>query len=104
MPLPRFEKLEPKRQDGILNAARKEFAAHGFDGASYNRIIELAGISKGAMYYYFADKDDLFRTVIDDASERLINALHVPRVIPADAESFWRECEAVYLRAFRNSG
>ena len=33
--------------------------------SAYNRIIERAGISKGAMYYYFADKQDLFATVLN---------------------------------------
>ena len=98
MPLPRFHKLEPERRQAILDAASEEFAANGFEGASYNRIIAGAGISKGAMYYYFADKDDLFRTVLDESSQRLIEALKVPKVIPADRDAYWNECEAVYHR------
>ena len=98
MPLPRFHKLEPERRRSILEAASEEFATNGFEGASYNRIIEGAGISKGAMYYYFADKDDLFRTVLDESSRRLIEALRVPKVIPADRDAYWSECEAVYHR------
>ncbi len=98
MPLPRFQKLEIERRDGILDAATREFAKHGFDGASYNQIIEEAGISKGAMYYYFADKDDLFRTVIDETSRRLVEALEIPTMLPADAATFWLECEAIYGR------
>lgn len=98
MPLPRFHKLEPERRQAILDAASEEFAANGFEGASYNRIIDGAGISKGAMYYYFADKDDLFRTVLDESSRRLIEALKVPKVIPADRNAYWNECESVYRR------
>lgn len=101
MPLPRFEKLELERREAILRAATEEFAGHGFDGASYNRIIDEAGISKGAMYYYFEDKDDLFRTVIDEASRRLVGALEIPTMLPADALTYWRECEAIYLRMLR---
>ncbi len=51
MPLPRFEKLDEPRRRAILAAAAEEFGDLGFDGASYNRIIKRAGISKGAMYY-----------------------------------------------------
>lgn len=64
MPRPRFDKLPSGRRDAILDAALKAFASHGFDGASYNQIIQAAGVSKGAMYYYFDDKEDLFITVV----------------------------------------
>ena len=62
MPRPRFEKLPVEKQEQILEAAAKEFTAHGYDGASLNRILEEAGISKGAAYYYFDDKADLYAT------------------------------------------
>jgi AcrR family transcriptional regulator len=60
MPRPRWATLEPERRTAILDVAAAEFAAHGFTDASYNRIIQRAGISKGAMYYYFDDQEDLF--------------------------------------------
>ncbi len=101
MPLPRFQKLETERREAILIAATQEFARRGFDGASYNQIIEEAGISKGAMYYYFADKEDLF-TVIDEASSRLVETLEIPTMLPADAATFWIECQAVYERMLRH--
>ncbi len=46
-----------------------EFAEHGYDRASLNRILGAAGLSKGAFYYYFDDKADLFATVMKFASE-----------------------------------
>jgi AcrR family transcriptional regulator len=66
-PRPRFEKLDPEKKEQILEAAADEFAARGFDAASINKIIERAGISKGAAYYYFDDKSDMYVTVIEDA-------------------------------------
>ncbi|MBL8975425.1 MAG: TetR/AcrR family transcriptional regulator, partial [Myxococcales bacterium] len=75
MPRPRFATLAPDRRAAILAAAAAEFAAHGIDGASYNRIIARAAVSKGAMYYYFDDKQDLLRAVLDDASERAAAAI-----------------------------
>ncbi len=71
MPRPRFERLEPEVQDRILDAAAAEFAEHGALAASFNRIIAAAGISKGAIYYYFDDKEDLFLTVVRRAGLRL---------------------------------
>jgi AcrR family transcriptional regulator len=100
VPRPRFEKLEPKVRATILARAAEEFAEHGYEGGSYNRIIERSGLSKGAMYYYFDDKEDLFVTVLQDAVKRLIVD---PGNVEAarDAEDFWREVERWYLRSFR---
>ena len=69
MPRPRFKKLAADKRAAIIEAAGVEFAAHGFQGASLNAIIAAAGISKGAFYYYFDDKADLFATVIEYATE-----------------------------------
>src|SRR5512139_260224 len=100
MPLPRFDKLDEPRKASILAAAAEEFGERGFEGASYNRIIERAGISKGAMYYYFADKDDLFRTVLDAALAQWFEEVGFPMGAD-DAASFWTACEAMYARSLR---
>lgn len=98
MPLPRFEKLDLGRQRAILSAAKAEFAAHGFAGASYNTIIKQAGLSKGAMYYYFADKADLCRTVLEQMLEQMAEATG-PLGDFTDAEGFWTELRALGERA-----
>lgn len=100
MPRPRFEKLDPDLKRTILARAAEEFAEHGFEGASYNRIIERSGLSKGAMYYYFDDKQDLFVTTLNDAVKRFI--VDTGNIQAAtDAESFWREVEAWCRRSLR---
>jgi AcrR family transcriptional regulator len=100
MPLPRFSNLDEPRRGSILEAAAEEFGERGFAGASYNRIIERAGISKGAMYYYFADKDDLFRTVLDGALAQWFARVGYP-FLADDAESFWAACRSMYERSLR---
>lgn len=100
MPLPRFQKLDEPRRRTILAAAAQEFGERGFENASYNRIIERAGISKGAMYYYFADKDDLFRTVLDAAMAQWLVNMGFPFQAD-DAGSFWAAAEALYARSMR---
>lgn len=97
MPRPRFATLDPARRAAILAAAAEEFAAHGIDGASYNRIITRAATSKGAMYYYFDDKQDLLLAVLDDASARARAAIgELPPT--RDAASFWSEVTALCAR------
>lgn len=98
MPRPRFEKLPEERRTAILAVAAEEFAEHGFEAASYNRIIERSGLSKGAIYYYFDDKEDLYAATLRDAMQRLV--LDVGNMAAAtDAESFWREFEVWYVRS-----
>jgi len=81
VPRPRFDKLDPAKQEAILNAGLEAFATHGFEGASYNQIIERAGVSKGAMYYYFDDKEDLYSTVVRRELEGLAEQFRsVPHV------------------------
>lgn len=52
----KFENLPEGKRLRILNAAAREFAQSGYDGASTNRIVEYAGIAKGALFHYFKDK------------------------------------------------
>lgn len=72
-----------------MEVAAQEFARYGFEDASINRILERAQMSKGATYYYFADKVDLFFTVVQYCNERL--KLIDQEIDPATltAETFW---------------
>ena len=104
MPFARFEKLAPEKREHLLEVAAREFALHGFANASINRILEQAQMSKGATYYYFEDKVDLFCTVVHYASDAL--QLTDLEVDPAQlsAESFWPTFAQLHqlplLRAF----
>ncbi len=91
-PLQRFEKLPHERQHAILEAAAEEFAAHGFDRASINRIIAATGLSKGAMYYYFDDKEDLFVTVLVAYEAHATGMELDPSALTP--ETFWPALEA----------
>jgi len=65
MPRPRFLRADPAVQQAILDTAVDEFGTEGYDGASLNRILLAAGLSKGAFYYYFDDKADLAAAVLE---------------------------------------
>lgn len=100
MPLARYHKLDPERRLAILDAAAEEFATHGYDAASINRIITAAGISKGAIYYYFEDKLDLFVTVIEDHTRRS-NLSWAIMTAAADADAWWSGLHALVDRSWR---
>jgi AcrR family transcriptional regulator len=52
----------------ILDGARKVFMNLGFDGASMGEIARSAGVSKGTLYVYFADKNRLFEAIVEEES------------------------------------
>ncbi len=97
MPRPRFERLEAEKQLDILDAATREFAEHGFQNASFNRIIENAGLSKGAMYYYFDDKKDLFLTVLRRFQREIVAELPPLREV-RDADDYWDQLDSLLRR------
>ena len=72
MPRPRFEKLDPERQEALLDAAMRELAARGPESASLNKILADVGLSKGVAYYYFDDREDLFYTVVSRVVDRAV--------------------------------
>lgn len=53
----------------ILQAALKSFARCGYAAASVQQIVDAAGVSKPALYYYFADKAQLFQALVDQAHD-----------------------------------
>lgn len=50
----------------LIAAARELFGAHGYVATPVEEIVRLAGVTKGALYHHFADKDELFRAVVED--------------------------------------
>jgi len=65
-------KIQPQTgEDGakrrqIVEGARKIFLAHGFDAASMNDIAKAAGVSKGTLYVYFQNKEELFEAIVHE--------------------------------------
>jgi AcrR family transcriptional regulator len=53
----------------ILQAALKSFARCGYAATSVQHIVDDAGVSKPALYYYFADKAQLFQALVDQAHD-----------------------------------
>ncbi|HEX3050349.1 MAG TPA: TetR/AcrR family transcriptional regulator [Aggregatilineaceae bacterium] len=99
MPRPRFNKLSTEKKERILEAAAKEFAAHGYEGSSLNRILEQAGISKGAAYYYFDDKPDLFKTIMLYYSESLLSRITLDITI-LEKDTFWTSLAALFHQMY----
>ncbi len=55
----------------IINAARSEFAKHGLTGARVQDIVNKIQTSKRTIFYYFGDKEGLYRAVLEDAYRKV---------------------------------
>lgn len=56
---------DPAKRDQILTGAHCVFSRMGFDAASMNDITREAGVSKGTVYVYFQNKEELFEALIE---------------------------------------
>jgi AcrR family transcriptional regulator len=61
---PRWRRLPEERPKQILEAALAVFAERGLAAARLDDIAKRAGVSKGTIYLYFANKEELFRGVV----------------------------------------
>ncbi len=75
MHLPRREREKLARREEILEAAKSVFADKGFDGATVDEIAEKADLSKGSIYGYFANKEDLFISLMESEIDRLFEVV-----------------------------
>ena len=58
-------------KEKLLKCAKEEFMEKGFAGASLRSICGKAGVTTGALYFFFEDKDDLFCQIVGDLMDRL---------------------------------
>ena len=56
----------------LVEKAFNEIHAHGYAGASLDRILANSGLTKGALYHHFKSKADLLHAVIDDAIRPMV--------------------------------
>lgn len=63
----RWQRRSEDRPREICKAALEVFAEKGFAAAKLDDIARRAGVSKGTLYLYFADKAELFRAVVRDS-------------------------------------
>jgi AcrR family transcriptional regulator len=73
----RMTKHQPEatRRNQILEAARKLFVERGYVATKMSDIAELAGLSKGGVYFHFVSKEDVFGALVEDEFQRSMGFL-----------------------------
>jgi TetR/AcrR family transcriptional regulator, transcriptional repressor of aconitase len=69
------EHLDARRAE-ILDGARRAFAEYGYEGATVARLEEATGLSRGAIFHYFENKNDLFVELAMETSNRFGDILY----------------------------
>jgi AcrR family transcriptional regulator len=59
-------------QAALLSVARDLFAERGYADTATEEIVERAGVTRGALYHHFRDKEDLFRAVFEQLEQELL--------------------------------
>lgn len=95
---PRWRRLPEERPRQILQAALAVFGERGLGAARLEDIAKRAGLSKGTIYLYFSNKEELFREVIRDtvitqleAGERMVGSTTttVTETLTEFMRSYW---------------
>ena len=79
----------------LLAVARELFAERGYAGTSTEEIVQRAGVTRGALYHQFRDKEDLFRAVYEEVeyelAEKIVSGLRSRVTADSDA---WEQIRA----------
>lgn len=70
MPRVSQDHLDARRRQ-ILDGARMCFARHGYEGATVRKLEETIGLSRGAIFHHFRDKETLFLALAEDDAARM---------------------------------
>lgn len=92
----REEKNQQTRRR-ILDSALAEFAEKGYGGSSVNTICAAQGISKGIVYHYFENKDELYLACVAECFQRL--TAHLSTALPTEDTSSVEEQLSRYFTA-----
>lgn len=68
-----MEKVENTTLDRILKEARKEFLEKGYQKASLREIVKKAGLTTGAFYGYYKNKETLFDALVGEQYHEILN-------------------------------
>lgn len=77
MPSNAYKRLTTEKKKRIIEGAIKEFSIHSIEHASLNAVANNAGMSRTTLYYYFADIDDIFMTVMDEVMENFKKSINL---------------------------
>jgi AcrR family transcriptional regulator len=94
-----FEKTNKVQQ--IIDVAQKRFGVYGLEKTSMREIAEDLNLSKASLYYYFPDKESIYRAVFEKEQDEFIRKISEKILNIEKPELLLREYAVTRLSYFR---
>jgi AcrR family transcriptional regulator len=83
--------MEDSMKERIVSEAIRLFCEKGYEATSVREIVEAVGVTKPVLYYYFKNKDELFRHIIENALAPFEEAQN--EICNRSGTDFWKKLE-----------
>jgi AcrR family transcriptional regulator len=91
------------RREIILDAARRVFTAQGLEGASLRAIAKEAGYTHGALYFYYASKEEIYGDLLAGSLDRLQAAMRAAVAAGAAPSERLRTAALAFFDYYRDN-
>ncbi|PEJ47743.1 TetR family transcriptional regulator [Bacillus sp. AFS002410] len=89
---------QQQRRTKILEAAKQVFIENGYERTTMKHVMDASNVSRGGLYQYFANKEDLFEAILADSLSRVYDETR--KKLNQKVDSYW---ELLLLRLFGES-
>ncbi|MFD1739220.1 TetR/AcrR family transcriptional regulator [Bacillus salitolerans] len=76
-----------QRRANIIKAATNLFIDQGYERTTMEHVMDAAKISKGGLYQYFSNKENLFETILEEDLHRVVS--ETEQILEGEVESYW---------------
>ncbi|KGP73253.1 TetR/AcrR family transcriptional regulator [Pontibacillus yanchengensis] len=76
-----------QRRANILEAAKDVFIEHGYEKATMKHILEAANVSRGGLYQYFKNKEDVYEALLEESINESMH--HTLDQLDEEVSSYW---------------
>ena len=84
-------------RNALLDAARSLFGERGFAAVSTEEIVQAAGVTRGALYHHFKDKQDLFTAVVERVEQEILERVAAAALAEPDVWEQQRVAVGAFL-------
>jgi AcrR family transcriptional regulator len=102
-PVSRKTQQSDHTREALLSQCLHLFAQRGFSSTSLDDIARAAGVTKGAIYWHFASKDEIFHAILDRIRAQWQEVVHVPVSTTGDPRAQLARLFDAYDELFRES-
>jgi AcrR family transcriptional regulator len=102
-PVSRKTQQSDHTREALLSQCLHLFAQRGFSSTSLDDIARAAGVTKGAIYWHFASKDEIFHAILDRIRAQWQEVVHVPVSTTGDPRAQLARLFDAYAELFRRS-